>query len=140
MNDKDNNKSSDFLEQSKKASRKSPSKYNKSVNASVHFSGKDIIKESTKDELKHPNISHLFRKKSNKSQSIKDLSSLDYIRYKKELSKIREEFFDMGGRVYKNYKYEKLKLQRPELTFILHKPLDFCKKSLVFDCDKEITE
>ncbi|EAS01765.1 hypothetical protein TTHERM_00564110 (macronuclear) [Tetrahymena thermophila SB210] len=116
----------------------------KQVNTSKESKSKDSVREE-KDhtELRQSKMSQITLRKSDMSshsRSVKDLSSLDYLRYKREQSRERGEYYDMGGGVYKNYKYEKLKLQRPEFCFLSSKPLDFFSKSLNSNPNKNCTE
>ncbi|KAL4437930.1 hypothetical protein ABPG74_001101 [Tetrahymena malaccensis] len=116
----------------------------KQVNMSKESKSKDSVREE-KDhtELRQSKMSQISLRKSDMSshsRSVKDLSSLDYLRYKREQSRERGEYYDMGGGIYKNYKYEKLKLQRPEFSFLSSKPLDFFSKSLNSNPNKNCTE
>ncbi|KAL4487523.1 hypothetical protein ABPG72_007043 [Tetrahymena utriculariae] len=124
--------------------RQSSKSSEKQVNTSKESQNKDSVKEE-KDhtELRQSKMSQISLRKSDmssQSRSVKDLSSLDYLRYKREQSRERGEYYDMGGGIYKNYKYEKLKLQRPEFSFLSSKPLDFFSKNLNSNPNKNCTE
>lgn len=64
---------------------------------------------------------------------------MDYLRMKRAQSREKGEFYDLKtGAVYRNYKYERVKLTRPELTFLESKPLDFVGKMFAAPTPKNL--